>query len=265
MTRYRAIVAYVGTDFHGWQRQANAPRTVQAVLELALGRFARARVPVEGAGRTDAGVHAEGQVAHFDLPRSPAPRVVRDAVNAGLPPDVRVLDVAHAADGFHARFDARWKEYLYRWSRAVVIPPRDAPFVAPLSARADAIRMREAASWLPGRRDFSVFGVRLPGGESGVRTLEAVWIDEAGDELRALFRGEGFLRGMVRSMAGVLADASRGRVPVSRPRELLRTGDRRKLSPKAPARGLTLLRVGYEMGSGLETAVGSPRRVADET
>jgi tRNA pseudouridine38-40 synthase len=251
MARYRATLAYVGTDFHGWQRQANAARTVQAVVERALARLAHAPVRVEGAGRTDAGVHADGQAAHFDLPRGLAARVVRDAVNAGLPPDVRLLEVAPAAETFHARFDARWKEYLYRWSRAEVIPPRDAPFVAPISSRANADRMREAASRLAGKRDFSVFAVRLPKGESAVRTLEFVRIEEEGDELRALFRGDGFLRGMVRSMAGVLADSARGRVPVSRAGELLRTGDRGGLSPKAPAKGLTLVRVGYEMGSGL--------------
>jgi tRNA pseudouridine38-40 synthase len=247
VTRYRATIAYVGTAFHGWQRQTNAPRTVQAVLERALGRLAHGRVRAEAAGRTDAGVHADGQVAHFDLPRPLPPRVVRDAVNAELPPDVRVLDVALAPDGFHARFDARWKEYLYRWSRAEVIPPRDAPFVAPISPRAEAERMREAASALPGRRDFSVFAVRRLSarGESGVRTLESLRIDEEGDEIRALFRGEGFLRGMVRSIAGVLADAARGKAPVSRAEELLRSGDRQRLSPKAPAKGLTLLRVGY--------------------
>jgi tRNA pseudouridine38-40 synthase len=246
MTRYRATLAYVGTNFHGWQRQANAPRTVQAVLERALGRLAHAPVRVEGAGRTDAGVHAEGQVAHFDLARTIAPRVVRDAVNARLPPDVRVLEVDGAPDAFHARFDARWKEYLYRWSRADVVAPRDAPFVAPISPRADADCMREAATGLAGTQDFSVFAVRLPKGESGVRTLLSVRIEEEGDELRAYFRGDGFLRGMVRSIAGALADSARGKAPLERVRELLRTGDRRILSPKAPAKGLTLLRVGYE-------------------
>ena len=246
MTRYRATLAYVGTALHGWQRQTNAPRTVQALVERALGRVAHEKVRVEGAGRTDAGVHADGQVAHFDLSRELSPRVVRDAVNAGLPEDVRILDVELVPADFHARFDAQWKEYLYRWSRAEVIPPRDAPFVAPISPRADADRMREAASWLPGTHDFSIFGVRLPSGESVVRSLDFLRIEEDGDELRALFRGDGFLRGMVRSISGVLGDAARGKAPVSRPAELLRTGDRRLLSPKAAARGLTLLRVGYE-------------------
>jgi tRNA pseudouridine38-40 synthase len=246
MTRYKATIAFVGTAFHGWQAQANAPRTVQAVLARAISLLARERVRVEGAGRTDAGVHADGQVAHFDLPRKIEPLVVRGAVNAELPADVRVLEVEIAPADFHARFDARWKEYLYRWSRADVIPPREAPFVAPISSRADADRLREAASWLPGKRDFSVFAVRRPKGEAGIRTLEFVRVTEEGDELQALFRGDGFLRGMVRSIAGVLADASRGKAPLARCQELLRTGDRKLLSAKAPAKGLTLRRVGYD-------------------
>jgi len=245
VTRYRATVAYVGTRFHGWQTQQNAARTVQAILQQALALLARASVKVEGSSRTDAGVHAEGQVVHFDLPRPREPRSVRDAVNRALPEDVRVLEVALAAEGFHARYDARWKEYVYRWSRAGVIPPPDAPFVAPISPRADAGRMREAARALPGTRDFSVFAVKLPRGESAVRTLSSLAIEESGDELRALFRGDGFLRGMVRSICGVLADAARGRVPVGRAAELLASGDRRKLSAKAQAKGLTLVRVGY--------------------
>jgi len=243
--RYRATVAYVGTRFHGWQIQRNAGRTVQAALHAAVTRLAGTPVRVEGAGRTDTGVHADGQVIHFDLPRPRDPATVRDAVNGALPEDVRVLEVALAAADFHCRFDARWKEYIYRWSRAEVIPPRDAPFVAPISGRADAARMRAAATCLPGRRDFSIFAVRLARGESGVRNLERVAIEESGDELRALFRGDGFLRGMVRSIAGVLADEARGRVPPGRTEELLRTGDRGKLSAKAAARGLTLVRVGY--------------------
>lgn len=254
--RYRAVVAYVGTRFHGWQVQKNAPRTVQGVLEEALSRLAHVRVRVEGASRTDAGVHADGQVAHFDLPRRREPRVVRDAANDRLPDDVRVLSVEEAAADFHARFGAVWKEYAYRWSRAAVIAPKDAPFVAPISPRADAARMREAAACLPGRRDFRIFAVSLPAAESTVRTLHTLEIQEDGEELRALFRGDGFLRGMVRSICGVLGDAARGRVPVDRAARLLETGDRRLLSAKAAARGLTLLGVSYG-GGGASGAVKS--------
>jgi tRNA pseudouridine38-40 synthase len=243
--RYRAVIAYVGTGFRGWQFQHNAPRTVQAVLEEALAGLARAPVRVEGASRTDAGVHADGQVAHFDLPRRREPRAVRDAINHRLPEDVRVLSVEEATPLFHARIGAVWKEYLYRWSRAGVIAPRDAPFVAPISPRADAARMREAARSLAGQHDFRVFAVGPSPVESTVRTLHSVTIEEDGDELRALFRGDGFLRGMVRSIAGVLSDASRGRVPLDRAARLLESGDRRLVCPKAAARGLTLCRVFY--------------------
>ncbi len=243
--RYRAVLAYVGTRFHGWQRQANAPRTVQAVLEKALLSFDGSPVSAHAAGRTDAGVHADGQVVHFDLTRERAPERVRDAVNALLPEDARLLAVDFAAPEFHARRDAAWKEYLYRWSRAPVIAPRDAPFVAPISPRAEVARMRVAAKDLPGKRDFAVFGVRLPKGEPTVRELHFVRIEEEGPEIRALLRGEAFLRGMARSICGLLADVGRGKAPVERVADLLRTGDRRGLAPKAPARGLTLVRVSY--------------------
>lgn len=244
-TRYRALLAYVGTDFHGWQTQVNASRTVQAVLEKALGDFAGGPVRAQAAGRTDAGVHADGQVVHFDLPTARDPERLRDGVNARLPRDARLLEAAPAASGFDARRDAVWKEYLYRWSRAWVIPPRDALFVAPISPHAQLSALRLAAEKLAGRRDFGVFGVRRRPAESTVRTMHFVRIEEAGDEIRALFRGDAFLRGMVRSICGVLADVARGRVPASRLSDLLESGDRRLLRQKAPACGLTLVRVHY--------------------
>ena len=243
--RYRATVAYVGTAFHGWQIQRNAPRTVQAVLHDALRHVAGAPVRVEGASRTDTGVHADGQIVHFDLVEPRAPTVIREAVNDCLPDDVRLLDVAEADPGFHARFGAAWKEYVYRWSRADVVPPRDFPFVGILSPRARSDLMRDAAARAAGTRDFRIFGVQRLSSEPSIRTLHAVSIEESGDELRAIFRGDGFLRGMVRSICGVLADASRGRVPPGRVTELLENGDRRGLSHKAAAKGLTLVRVSY--------------------
>jgi tRNA pseudouridine38-40 synthase len=243
--RYRATVAYVGTSFHGWQVQKNASRTVQAVLGEAFRGLTRAPIRIEGASRTDAGVHADGQVFHFDLARPREPEVIRDAINHRLPADVRLLEVLATAPDFHARHDALWKEYLYRWSRADVIPPRQAPFVARISAGASLRRMRAAAALLPGTRDFGVFAVKGNARESTIRTLHSIVVEEAGAELSALFCGDGFLRGMVRSICGVLADAARGRVSPERVAELLETGDRRRLSAKAEARGLTLVRVSY--------------------
>jgi tRNA pseudouridine38-40 synthase len=243
--RYRARLSYVGTRFHGWQIQSNAPETVQAVLEDALTRFSGAAVRAVAAGRTDAGVHAEGQVVHFDLASSRQPERIRVGVNSLLPGDVRLVAVSEAAPDFHARRDAAWKEYLYRWSRSTAIPPRDRPFVARISARADVAAMRTAAASLPGERDFGVFGVRLPAGESSARRLHFARVEESGDEIRALFRGDAFLRGMVRSICGVLAAIARGKAPPERIADLLETGDRRLLSSKAPAQGLTLIRVHY--------------------
>jgi tRNA pseudouridine38-40 synthase len=243
--RYRATVAYVGTWFSGFQFQKNADRTVQSVLEAALATFATAPVRVHAAGRTDAGVHAEGQTIHFDLAAPRDPVRIREGVNAVLPWDVRLLEVAPAAEGFLARRDAVWKEYLYRWSRAAVIPPRDALFVAPIASGADADRMRRAAAALAGRRDFSMFSVRSGKAEGGVRRLHFARIAEEGDEIRALFRGDAFLRGQIRSICGVLAYVARGKAPIGRIADLLATGDRVLLAPKAPANGLTLVRVAY--------------------
>lgn len=248
ITRYRAVLAYVGTEFRGWQIQANAPRTVQAVLEQALAKLAGAPVRARAAGRTDAGVHADGQVVDFELPGAREGSRVRAAVNAMLASDARLLEVEPAPPGFDARRDAVWKEYLYRWSRAAVIPPRDLPYVAAISAAADAQRMREAAAPLVGTHDFRAFAIR--GGASGgsVRTLHFLRVEERGAEIQALFRGDAFLRGMVRAICGVLADVGRGRIPVDRGLRLLETSDRSLLAPKAPARGLTLVRVRYGNG-----------------
>jgi tRNA pseudouridine38-40 synthase len=244
--RYRAALAYVGTGFRGFQFQENASRTVQSVVEEALKAFSGSAVRVHAAGRTDAGVHADGQVIHFDLPEPREPNRIRDGLNAVLPWDVKLLAVAPAPEGFLARRDAVWKEYLYRWSRAEVIPPRLAPFVAPIASRADPAAMRRAARALDGRQDFGIFGVRLSGGGTGSRRMHFVRVDELGDEIQALFRGDAFLRGMIRSICGVLADVARGKAPEDRIDRLLESRDRRLLSPKAPAGGLTLLRVAYE-------------------
>jgi tRNA pseudouridine38-40 synthase len=245
VNRYRATIAYVGTGFRGFQLQENASRTVQAVLEKALHGFARAHVRVHAAGRTDAGVHADGQVIHFDLPVERDPVRIREGVNALLPWDVRMLEARPAPETFLARKDAIWKEYLYRWSRAAVIPPKESPFVAEIAPSADAALMRRAAEALPGRKDFSVFAVRLGKGESGERRLHFVRVEEQGDEIRALFGGDAFLRGMVRSICGVLAQIGRGKAPVGRMWELLETGNRELLPAKAAAKGLTLVKVAY--------------------
>src|SRR3954469_15082903 len=154
MPTYRLILAYRGTAYAGWQRQENA-LAVQQVVEEALERLLGHAVRIVGAGRTDAGVHARGQVAHLELPRDFPARGLVHGTNHHLPEDVRVLAAAAMPAGFHARRHAWGKEYLYRLSRAPVLSPLDAPFVAPAPAVLDPGRMASAAALLPGRHDFS--------------------------------------------------------------------------------------------------------------
>jgi len=242
--RYRATIAYVGTFFHGWQVQENAARTVQAVLEGAIGRFLGAPVRLHASGRTDAGVHADGQVAHFDAETFP-PDAILSAVNVRLPWDVRLLGVAAAPGDFHARSSASAKRYVYRFSRERVIPPREALFRAPLSPRADAGLMASAASRLAGVRDFFPFSTAGTETETTVRELFACEVAESGPAIEIRMTADGFLRGMARAIAGTLADVGRGRVPPERIDAIFAARDKGLVSAKAKPRGLTLEKVFY--------------------
>jgi len=252
--RYRATVAYVGTFFHGWQIQENASRTVQASLEEAAARAAGCPVRVHASGRTDAGVHAEGQVVHFDAPeREPGGLV--SAINLRLPWDVRVLAIVPADDSFHARSDAVAKRYVYRFSRERVIPPRRALFVAPISPRADPARMARAAGRLEGERDFLPFSTAGTQTETTVRRLIACSVIEAGPEIAIALTADGFLRGMARAIAGTLSDVARGRREPEWIDAIFASRDKALVSTKAKPRGLTLERVFYAGDAG-EAAVG---------
>jgi tRNA pseudouridine38-40 synthase len=244
---YRVTLAYDGTDFLGWQLQRpGSGRTVQGVLEEALGRLAGgARVAVLGAGRTDAGVHALGQVASFDLPRLLAPAELQRALNGLLPEDVRVLEAAPAPPGFHPRMGAVSKVYRYELDCGGVQLPqrrRTAAFVPwPLDERA----VREAASLYLGRRDFASLASAGGSARTTVRTvLRSEAVLESGS-LAYETEADGFLRKMVRSMVGGLIAAGRGTLGVEDLARALEARDRRAWPAPAPACGLTLVRVRY--------------------
>jgi len=243
--RYRGRLAYVGTFFHGWQVQANAARTVQAAVERALAKVAGADVRVFAAGRTDAGVHADGQVVHFDASGIGADNLLA-AVNPRLPWDVKFLALDAAPEDFHARNAAAAKRYVYRFSRERVIPPREALFWAPLSTRADAGLMARAARRFEGARDFFAFSTSGTPTATTVRRVFSCEVREEGPRLLLAIVAEGFLRGMARAIAGTLADVARGHVPESLIDEIFERRDRALARPKARARGLTLERVFYE-------------------
>jgi tRNA pseudouridine38-40 synthase len=242
--RARLTLSYRGDNYAGWQRQENA-LSVQEAVEEAVAKLAGAPVRVTGASRTDAGVHARGQVAHLDLPRELPASALVHGVNHHLPQGVRVLAARPVADDFHAIQSALGKEYGYRLSRAAVVSPLDAPFVVQVPAGIDLGRMEAAAALLPGRHDFSAFA--LAGGshrEPFRRIFSASWL-EAGQELRFSIVGDGFLRGMVRALAGTLIEVGLARRQPEEISELLAGRPRSAAGPTAPAKGLVLESVFY--------------------
>jgi tRNA pseudouridine38-40 synthase len=241
----KLVIAYLGTPFHGWQRQ-RGQRTVQGELERALTRcVGGTKITVIGAGRTDSGVHAAGQTAHCDLPgRIPAESLV-SSLNAILPREIRLRSARPVGDGFHAQKSALGKLYTYRlrW-RAPGLPWLDLRSAA-VSPLADMEAMTTALSLLPGTRDWASFTVREPGPQSTVRTLyEARLIPRRfGAELR--FVGEGFLRYQVRRMVGAVLEVGRQRRDLDSLRLLLDRPTPGAPLQTAPAGGLCLERVYY--------------------
>lgn len=240
--RIRIDVSYLGAGFEGWQLQEGErpSRTVQYELEQALSKLYGSRTPVQGAGRTDAGVHAAGQVAHFDVPPSSSlipPLGLRRGLNRILPADVRVNAASEAEESWHARFSAVGKIYRYRLRVEDHLQPHSGMIEALARARLEIEPMQEAAALLVGERDFAPFSLTGSDPKTTVRRLAALTVDQEGTLFTITAVGDGFLRGMVRRLAGTLWDVGRGRTPPGR--ALLSPG------PTLEARGLTLERVLY--------------------
>lgn len=243
--RYRLCIAYDGTDFFGWQYQP-ARRTVQGAIERALAKLTGETVRVHACGRTDAGVHARGQTAHLDLARPWEAAALQKGLNALLPDDVRILSLARARPSFHARYDAKGKEYRYTvWNAPVECPlhRRQALHVrSPLELDA----MRRAAGMLVGTHDFAAFSAN-PHREIGgsVRTLRRLDVAKRGPLVTISAVGDGFLYKMVRSLAGHLLRVGRGAVPAEETSAILESRQRTARVETAAARGLCLWRVFY--------------------
>ncbi len=246
MTRYALKLEYDGAGFVGWQRQANGV-SVQERLEDAASRLNHGE-PVASivAGRTDAGVHAQGQVAHIALPDGYEPRKVRDALNFHLKPDpIVVLAAVPVSQDWNARFSANRRTYCYvilnRRSRPALLVNRVWHVAAPL----DAAAMHEAAQLLLGRHDFSSFRSASCQAKSPVRTLDRLDVRRDGDLIRIDAEARSFLHHQVRNLVGTLKQVGTGQWPAARTAEILAARDRSAAGPTAPAEGLTLMRVGY--------------------
>ncbi|MGZ5824070.1 MAG: tRNA pseudouridine(38-40) synthase TruA [Hyphomicrobium sp.] len=245
MPRYRILVEYDGTPFLGWQRQAQGA-SVQGALEAALFQFCGEAASVRGAGRTDAGVHALGQVAHFDLAKTWEPFRVREAVNFYLKPaPVVVLDCASADDTFDARYSATARHYRYRILSRRAPPALDYNRVWWVPVALDAEAMATAASALLGRHDFTTFRAAQCQANSPLRTLDRLDVRRSGDEIVVEASARSFLHNQVRSMVGSLKLVGEGKWRASDLKAALETRDRAACGPVATASGLYLVRVDY--------------------
>ena len=258
MRSYRITLAYDGTDFQGWQAQRPGARTVQGELEAALRRLVGGpRVAVAGAGRTDSGVHALGQVASFDLPRAIGPSELARALNGLLPDDVRVLEADEAPPGFHARRSASSKLYRYVLDAGGVALPQRRRVAGYVPWALDEARVREAAALFLGRHDFASLASSGGSVKTTVRTVTrsaATFVarreDTSERSLVYEVEADGFLRRMVRSQVGGLIAVGRGVRSAADLGRALAARDRSAWPPPAPAAGLTLVRVDYPPARG---------------
>lgn len=241
----RLTLEYDGTGFHGWQRQKNAP-TIQETVETALARLTGETVRVTGSGRTDAGVHAQGQVANFHTTSTLPLSAFVNGLNALLPRDVAVLDVQEVPRDFHARKSARAKTYRYCILNRPNRSPLHQRFAWWIAQPLDLESMQQAAAALVGEHDFTAFQASGSRIKSPIRRVLATgWAGPEDKRLIFTITATGFLRGMVRSLVGTMVEIGRGRRPPQDLAELLKTGERRRAGPTAPPQGLLLVEVLY--------------------
>jgi tRNA pseudouridine38-40 synthase len=245
MPRYRLLIEYHGGSFVGWQRQANG-RSVQQALEEAVLRFTGETVAVNGAGRTDAGVHALGQVAHLDLAKPRPVATIRDALNAHLRPHpVAVLAAERVSDDFNARTSAIKRHYLYRILNRRPDLTLDLGHAWRIPRPLDARAMHAAAQRLLGKHDFTTFRSTECQANSPEKTLDQLDVVRDGDEIRLIVSARSFLHSQVRSMAGSLALVGEGKWSADDLQAALEARDRTRCGPLAPPDGLYLMRVDY--------------------
>ncbi len=242
MQNYKCTLSYDGTDFHGWQRQPDK-RTVQGILEECLAKLAQNKIHVAGAGRTDAGVHAQGQVASFKARLGLDDEELFRALNAILPQDIRVVSLTKIDADFHARKSARSKVYQYRICNSPLISPFLIRYVLHWPSPLNISLMKEAASLFIREADFTAFSSnRLL---DPVRKVSRSEINQKGNEIIYTVEASGFLRYMVRTMVGTLLEIGKGKMPPQQIDEIFRKKKRSLASPTAPAKGLCLIRVDY--------------------
>lgn len=242
---YKLTIAYDGSRYNGWQKQGNTPNTIQGKLEAILSRLEGKSVELHGAGRTDAGVHAEGQVASVKLRSGISPEKLISYVNQYLPEDIAIICVGEAPERFHARLSAKGKTYRYSIHRGPVPDVFRRKFQYRVEVPLDIPAMKKAAEALCGTHDYRAFCSLKRYKKSTVRTVRSISLVENGDDLDIEFYGDGFLYNMVRIMAGTLIEVGLGQRSPDDMETILSSLDRSNAGKTAPAQGLCLVKVEY--------------------
>ncbi|MEQ9115297.1 MAG: tRNA pseudouridine(38-40) synthase TruA [Rickettsiales bacterium] len=244
--RYKVTIEYDGTDFSGWQIQNNSP-SIQEAIQKAIKAFSMQDVEVFGAGRTDAGVHALGQVAHFDLLDDKySEHIIKNAINYHLKPKkIVILDCSKVSQAFHARFSAKKRYYEYKILNRDSAPAIDINKVWHISNKLDARKIAQAANCLVGKHDFTSFRASQCQSSSPIKTIDQILIEQMGEVIKIKVSAQSFLHHMVRNIVGTIYNAGLGKIKPDDMLEILDSKDRKKAGITAPACGLYFTKVEY--------------------
>lgn len=255
MRNFKMILQYEGTRYQGWQKQESTDNTIQGKLEALLSKMVGDKVEVHGSGRTDAGVHALGQVANFHAYTDKSPDEILEYMNFFLPEDIAVIELTEVPERFHSRLNAKGKTYCYRVINSSLPHVFDRKYAHTEEEELDLEAMKKAAEYLTGTHDFKAFTSNKRSKKSTVRTIESIIIEKAEsasffgtgkrDEIRFVYSGNGFLYHMVRILTGTLLEVGKHKRKPEDIAEILLSGNRENAGELAPAKGLTLMEVRY--------------------
>ena len=255
MRNFKMILQYEGTRYQGWQKQESTDNTIQGKLEMLLSKMTGTKVEVHGSGRTDAGVHALGQVANFHADTDKSPEEILKYINFYLPEDIAVTELTEVPERFHSRLNAKGKTYCYRVVNSSLPHVFDRRYVHTEEEKLDLEAMKKAAEYLTGTHDFKAFTSNKRSRKSTVRRIESILIEQTEstsflgtgkqDEIRFIYSGDGFLYHMVRILTGTLLEVGKHKRKPEDIAEILLSGNRENAGELAPAKGLTLMEVRY--------------------
>lgn len=242
---FKMLIQYDGSRYEGWQRQERTSNTIQGKIEDVLSKMTGSKIEIQGAGRTDAGVHAAGQVANVHLPEDTDAKELRAYLNHYLPEDIAVQQVEAVPERFHSRLNAKGKVYAYRIGNGECKHVFERKYIYDCGQRPDVKAMKKAAAFLVGEHDFRSFCANKRMKKSTVRTIYEIKIEEKEGELCITYRGNGFLHHMIRILTGTLLEVGMGKREPESMTTILEAKDREKAGVTAPAKGLILLEVLY--------------------